>query len=180
MLHAGIVHSIRCHPLRVAQFRLNLLSPHLFSNIRDSYPKHADWCRTSSRLVVYSQFNLVRFFDIHVVYFVGPSIGSCCSCLALLNVLNLHDYKCLGSPRKFPRRSMIDVSYRMNYHRQASGQGLPHIWRVQAIIYSLVSPESCTDQSYTRYSPSGASAELSISTCRSSYLFKACFRSWIF
>ena len=140
MLHTGIVHSICCHPLRIAQFRLNLLPPHLFRNIRDSYPKHADWGRTSSRFVVYCQLNLVRFFDIHVVYFVGPSIRSCCSCLALLDILNLHHYECLRSPSELPRRRMINVSYSMNYHRQASGQRFSHIWRVQAIICSLISP----------------------------------------
>jgi hypothetical protein len=102
-------HHIGRHPSRVLKLRLDLLSAHLLSNVRDADPQHANGKQMVSGPVVYSDFDLVRLVDCEVVYLVQPFVVPRRLGAPLDGVLHLDVDECLRASTKTPGSCVVNV-----------------------------------------------------------------------
>ena len=131
-----IAHLICGYPARCVELRLNLLATHLLCDVRNAHPKHTDWYRAISRLVIDRQFNLVCLIDIHGKAFVQPFIVSGSLGPGFDRVFNLDDYVCLWPSRKSRTGRMVHVLDRMDAHCQQTRQRLAHVRSTKTLIYT--------------------------------------------
>lgn len=93
-------HLVCRYPTGRIELGLDLLATHLFCDVGNPHPQHADRSWAVSSLVVDSQFDLIRFVNVHRKALVEPSIisgsfGSRFDC-----IFNLDDNVGLWSARE--------------------------------------------------------------------------------
>jgi hypothetical protein len=140
--YATIWHSVCRHPSRAVKLGLDTFSAHLFCNIGDSNPEHANRHGMVASAVVYSQLNLVGLVNINLMNFVLPSVGLGWLCPAFKHVFDLDYNKGVRSTAKPSGRCMINVRHSLYPNREVACQGLSLRRNVQAVICILVSDGS--------------------------------------
>ncbi len=103
------IHLIGSHPACLVELGLNLLPPDFVCKVGYSNPKETNGNRMIARLVIYREFDFVRFLDIKLVRFIAPLVSSRGFCPALESIFDLHNNERFWASSKPSSRSVINV-----------------------------------------------------------------------
>lgn len=92
-----MLHLICRNPARCVELRLDLLTTHLFRDVGNAHPEHANRRWSVTRLIVDRKLDLVCLVDIDVECFVLPPVDACRFCPSLDGILHLQHNERFGT-----------------------------------------------------------------------------------
>jgi hypothetical protein len=127
-------HPVGRYPSRVINLGFDPLSPKVLHNIGNPHPQHSDGESMLAWFVIHRELYLVGLVNLDAMKFIFPAIcpGRASSCHYI--ILDFDRDECFRAPRESASGSMIYVPNLLHPDGQLSGQRLPHIGHVYAII----------------------------------------------